>query len=374
MGADRYGWRIDTATAQHLVNVIPRRLKWKPAALVLISTFAVCAARAQAPSEDNMRPPSEDNMGVMTEDGFRTTQQPPNAGANGSTESAVGASRPGSGSAAAVAITNELFVGALATAPLVPAAQNLLLGRWHVTGGNLGTDLSSIGPLGSMSSGVLNSGCAQMFGKRVTFGPASFERIESDGHSEVLHVEYHGIGSTIAVLIKGSGTQPTLLRLSDPDHAVSALGCTLLRDQSEEEKRLANNATLRFQVGVTGPGGFTPLANAPLWVMMQDPQAAYRAAGLPLPEGVSLPTKLASDCQSLPVCQGDILATVKGALGLVMTDARGQAQTPPIRPGAYYVVGVSASQGKPLVWVRRINVQPGLNTVDLNQFNANSPR
>ncbi len=350
------------------------RLQWIRTAFFLFNALAVIAAHAQAPSEDNLHPRSEDNMGVMTEDGVRTTQSgnpPANIGAG----STGGAGRAGSGSTAAAQLANEFFVGSLATAPLVAADRNLLIGRWHASGGTAGTDLSGIGPLGEMAGGMLSGGCESMFGKEVTFGPASFERLDHDGRIEsVQHVEYHGTGSTIAVLLKGSGAQPMVMRLPDPDHAVSAMGCTLQREETEEERRQTHNATLQFQAGIAGPGAVTPLVNASLWVMMQDPQATYLAAGLPLPDGVSLQAKIASDCRSVPVCLGEIVATVKGALGRVMTDAQGHAQTPPMRPGAYYVVGVSASQGKPLIWVLPVVLQPGLNTVTLNQVNGRSPR
>ncbi|HEY3950950.1 hypothetical protein [Phenylobacterium sp.] len=366
--------------------------------LFLLATLVALPAVAGQPQT-----PSEDNLGVRTEDGVRTTdpryhQPQANIGGGGS-GGAVG--HPGSGSAAADALTNEIFNGVLAKAPLLSAAQNPLLGRWRTTGANPGMDLNSIGPLGQLSSGMLAGGCDSMFGKIVTFGPSSFERVGADGRAQVQqHVEYHGNPSRIAVLVKGSGSQPTIMSLSDPDHAVSAMGCTLQRDRSGGPGRtggqalasipgaqLANapmpraapppsgpaNATLRFQVGISVPGGFTPLVNAPLWLMTQDPQAAYAATGLPMPQGVSLPAKLASDCRSLPVCQSEIPAIVRGALGRVMTDAQGHAQTPQIPSGRYYVVGVSAIQGKPVVWVQPVNVQPGANTLTLDQLNGHTP-
>ena len=133
------------------------------------------------------------------------------------------------------------------------------------------------------------------------------------------------------------------------------------------------NAILKFQVGVSAPGSFIPLANAALWMMVQDPQATYMAAGLPLPSGVPLLAKLASDCRSGPVCQREILATIKGAIGRVRTDAQGHAQTPQIAAGRYYVVGVSNIQGRPLIWVQPVNVQAGMNVLTLDQLNGRSP-
>jgi hypothetical protein len=72
-----------------------------------------------------------------------------------------------------------------------------------------------------------------MFGKLMAFGPTSVERVTEDGRTQVeRHVEYHGQGSSIAVLSRESGSQPTILRLSDPDHATSAMGCTLQRGRT----------------------------------------------------------------------------------------------------------------------------------------------
>jgi hypothetical protein len=88
---------------------------------------------------------------------------------------------------------------------------------------------------------------------------------------------------------------------------------------------------------------------------------------------VPLLDRLASDCRSGPVCQSDIMATVKGALGRVVTDAQGHAQTPPLASGRYYVVGVSNIQGRPLIWAQPVNVRPGVNVLTLDQLNGRQP-
>jgi hypothetical protein len=83
--------------------------------------------------------------------------------------------------------------------------------------------------------------------------------------------------------------------------------------------------------------------------------------------------KVVSDCRSIPVCQAEVSAMVHGALGRVITDAQGQAHTPQIAAGRYYVVGVSNIQGMPVIWALPVNVQPGTNTVRLDQRNGHSP-
>src|SRR5581483_8856819 len=163
--------------------------------------FSVAAALAAFQAAAQPQTPSEDNMGVRTEDGYRTTDpryNHPQGNIGGSGGSGGGFGHPGSGSQAAVALSNQLLNGALADQPLVPAAQNPLIGRWRTTGGNLGGDLGSIGAFGQMSAGMLNDGCQAIFGKEVTFGPSSFERVGADGRKQVLqHVEYHGNATTM---------------------------------------------------------------------------------------------------------------------------------------------------------------------------------
>jgi hypothetical protein len=360
------------------------RLKSIAAALLVAGCLSATAAPAQV-SEDNMGTRSEDNMGVMTEDGFRTTQQSgggqPASGAYGGSSSAARGG-PGSGSAAAIGMTNELVTGALANEPLVPAAQNPLLGRWRTTGGNLGMDLSSIGPLGEMSSGMLAGGCESMFGKVAVFGPSSFERVTADGHTRVLrHVEYRGRGLTVAVLAPGTGAQPTILRLSDPNHATSAMGCTLERDASgggdpggrmrASARRMANGeGYLRMEIGSTGPAGFSPLANSHVWITREDPADVLAKAGYQAGPRGSTASTLAANCGTPFDCNQIFLKIGETAVQMLKPGPDGLGSSEPLSAGAYYVVALAPYQQKAMVWALPVSLRAGSNEFKLDQSNG----
>jgi hypothetical protein len=362
------------------------RLKAIAAALFLIASLSATSAMAQAGSEDNTGVRSEDNMGVMTEDGVRTTQPPRGGQSNiGGSAGAGSAGRggPGSGSAAAEGITNDLFGAALAKEPLVPAAQNPLLGRWRSIGADAGTDLSAIGPLGEMSTGLLAGGCQSMFGRMVVFGPSTFERVTPDGHTQVLHnVEYHGRGATIAVLARGTGVQPTVLRLSDLNHATSALGCVLQRDTtsagasgvrlaSASAPRLAaGEAYLRTTIGASGPGGFNPLANAHVWITREDPAAALAKAGYPGASRGSSATILAANCGTPIACNRIFYQIGGSAIQTFKPGPDGLGSSEPLAAGSYYVIAIAPYQAKAIVWAVPIALRPGANSLKLDQNNG----
>jgi hypothetical protein len=296
--------------------------------------------------------------------------------------------------------------------PAVPPSKNPLLGSWRLgayhaastqqLGQTLGAPLAGLMALGGGDgtnplSDFLEAGCQSIFGNgAITFEPDAFKMVNDDGRVEVHRAAYRSKGRDLVILTPDLGMiQSLFVGFTGHDHAVVAfLNCSLDRvgamGSPSNSKAVAGtgahlanlgqpppagpaNATMKFQVGVTASGGFTPLPHAPVWVLTQDPQATAAAAGLALPAGTSLLGKLASDCHSIEVCKTEIVAIVHGALGRVMTDVNGQAQTPQIPAGRYYVVGVSNIQGRPLIWVQPVSVRPGVNVVTLDQKNGRSP-
>ena len=124
-------------------------------------------------------------------------------------------------------------------------------------------------------------------------------------------------------------------------------------------------ALVRFQVGASAAGAFTPLGGAHLWVTPRDPVQALNAAGIQ-PIGSSL-AQLSYDCQVAWVCVRDFKVMTAGAIGVVTTDAAGHAQTSQIPAGRYFVIGYAAVKGGTLVWSSPMHVTSGANTVSLDQ-------
>lgn len=124
-------------------------------------------------------------------------------------------------------------------------------------------------------------------------------------------------------------------------------------------------ALVRFQVGASAAGAFTPLGGAHLWVTPRDPVEALNAAGIQ-PIGSSL-AQLSYDCQVAWVCVRDFKVMTAGAIGVVTTDAAGHAQTSQIPAGRYFVIGYAAVKGGTLVWSSPMRVTSGENTLSLDQ-------
>jgi hypothetical protein len=294
--------------------------------------------------------------------------------------------------------------------PAVPPSKNPLLGSWRLgayhapstqqLSQTLGAPLAALMSVGGDDganglSDFLQAGCESILGNgAITFEPDDFKMVNDQGRTEDHRAAYRARGKDLVVLTPDLGMiQSLFVGFTGHDHAVVAfLNCSLDREGAMRQTlpghpgsgaQLANsrqlppagsaNATMKFQIGVTAANGFTPLPHAPVWVMSQDPRTTAAAAGLVLPAGSSLVGRLASDCRSLDVCKTEIVAVVHGALGRVMSDANGQAQTPQIPAGNYYILGVSNIQGRPIIWVQPVSVHPGVNVVTLDQKNGRMP-
>lgn len=132
----------------------------------------------------------------------------------------------------------------------------------------------------------------------------------------------------------------------------------------------AEGAFVRFQVGASAPGPFTPLAGVHLWVTAEDPVRALTVAGIQ-PIGSSL-AQLTYDCQLAWVCVRDFKVMTAKAVGVYTTNAFGRAQTGTIPPGRYFVVGYGAYKGGTIVWSRPVHVQPGVNAVAIDQTDGSA--
>lgn len=127
----------------------------------------------------------------------------------------------------------------------------------------------------------------------------------------------------------------------------------------------AQVARLRFRVGATAAGAFTPLPGVHLWLTADDPVRALSAAGIQ-PIGSSL-AQLTYDCQLAWVCVRDFKVMTARAVGVYTTDAQGHAQTGALPPGRYFVIGFGAVKGATVVWAGPVRAQLGVNTVPIEQ-------
>jgi hypothetical protein len=282
--------------------------------------------------------------------------------------------------------------------PALAPARNPLLGRWKqvaskgvssqqlpgAVAGLPGADIAA-----NLFNATMAGGCKSIFGTGVVaFEPDSLQWVAADGHEEVLnHVAYRANGAEVVVITHDPGAIPALIfGFSNHDHAVVAfLNCTMERISAKPPApsamtapppktpappaSAATNSVLKFQVGIATPGNFAPLADIQIWVTPENPEEALVRAGYGTAGGGSLGEKFTADCRNPNNCVRDLKTMTAKALGAVRTDASGHAQTPSIPAGRYYLIGVSAYQGKPLLWATPVNLQPGANTVTLDQTN-----
>jgi hypothetical protein len=90
--------------------------------------------------------------------------------------------------------------------------------------------------------------------------------------------------------------------------------------------------------------------------------------------GGSLSARLLADCGDVVACTRDLTVMTAKALGSVLTDANGHAQTPTVPAGRYFLVGIAPYSGKVLFWSQPVNLQSGGNSVTLDQTNGSVVR
>ena len=276
--------------------------------------------------------------------------------------------------------------------PLLPPANNPLLGRWQQRAAKP-VDLGLLGALPGVSS-IVNSafagGCDSVFGKgRVAFTPTQFNWVAPDGHEEILnHVEYHTDGSNV-IVIPTDGDISFIFGFTDRDHAVVAFfGCRMEREGAKPAALAASTApqpaassapqqgTIMLRVGEKQGDRFSaPPAGTRIYVTPQDPDANLVKAGFVPDAATPVVEKLFAACKigqggSQEQCNRGLQAMVAGSLGFVDTDSEGQAETGAISPGRYYLVGFSPYKGHSLLWHLPVDVKAGANAVSLTPENG----
>ena len=285
-------------------------------------------------------------------------------------------------------------VGArLKSKPLLPAANNPLLGRWRQMAAKH-VELGLLGALPGAQSIVdasFGGGCESIFGKgTVAFTPTQFNWVAPDGHEEILnHVEYRSDGANVIVIPTDSDL-PLIFGLPNRDHAVVAfLGCRMEREGAKSTPAVARSAPagaaagseagqgiLKLKVGDMVDGRFSaPPAGTQIFVTPQDPDANLVKAGFTPGPGTPPIEKLFAACKvnqggNQAECSRGMQAMVAGALGAASTDPNGEAQTGALPVGRYYLVGFTPYKGHALMWHLPVDVKAGANAVNLSPQNG----
>ncbi len=281
----------------------------------------------------------------------------------------------------------------LKSKPLLPAANNPLIGRWRQTATKQ-VDLGILGALPGVQSivdGSFGGGCASIFGKgMVAFTPTQFNWVAADGHEEILNrVEYHSDGANVIVMPTDSDL-PLIFGLPNRDHAVVAfLGCRMEREgakptqvtalatpAADTARVSAAQGTLKLTVGDVVDGRLSsPPAGTRIFVTPQDPDANLVKAGFVPAPGTPPIEKLFAACKldqggSQAECTRGLQAMMAGALGIASTDSDGQAETGAVPVGRYFLVGFTPYKGHSLMWHLPVELKAGVNAVTLSSQNG----
>ena len=277
--------------------------------------------------------------------------------------------------------------------PLLPAANNPLIGRWRQTAAKhfeLGL-LGAVPGAQSMVDATFGGGCEGIFGKgRVAFTSTQFNWVAPDGHEEILNrVEYRSDGANVIVIPTDSDL-PLIFGLPDHDHAVVAfLGCRMEREGAKPTQVTAlpapagataaanaGQGTVKLKVGDIIEGRLSsPPAGTRIFVTPQDPDANLVKAGFTAAAGTPPVEKLFAACKvnqggNQADCARGMQAMIAGALGVASTDSNGEAETGALPLGRYYLVGFTPYKGHSLLWHLPVDVKAGVTAVSLSSQNG----
>ena len=132
------------------------------------------------------------------------------------------------------------------------------------------------------------------------------------------------------------------------------------------------NATLAITSGFAPqPGAPNPLAGHPYTLLRDSYPNIITKAGMTVPSGMSPYKFVANTCSSrTPECQKIIDAVKADAASAVRADANGTGNFPGVAPGTYYLMISTRYNNQALVWGQPIQLNPGPNSITLDQRNA----
>jgi hypothetical protein len=155
--------------------------------------------------------------------------------------------------------------------------------------------------------------------------------------------------------------------------ASAAPGNTVGNGAGNAAGNLAGDATLT--VTANFPAGANPLAGQSLVVMKDTFDNALRRGGAPIPEGRSaglLWMDLVAVCHQSPKdCANVSRMIAPYVAGQVKLDSNGKGATARAIPaGTYYITGSGVVNNRAIFWDLKVDLQPGANSVALDQRNG----
>ncbi len=333
--------------------------------------------RQQQIMQENARRQQEESLRVNTPS-TQGSSLAPQGGAAGA------AAYQGGSQAAAIEAARQQWL----KRPPLPPDRNPLLGKWTRPASTRPKSSDPFAQLGALVKGGL---CEALFGGG-TFEFRADRLVGSDERTreqELDRVEYRGDSKHVAVLpkttfrlilfdvespdrIRWSEQDCVLVRAGAATPAAAAPAATAAPAREATDVTAEKTAVLNLAAGFGGEGGaFSPLAGSKFIVLRHSVEVALASRGFRPPPGVPVYKGWVSACQTgAPGCAQGLQGVQADALGVLTTDARGGAHTPPLPAGTYYLFGSAKRGAQPVVWNHRVELKPGSNSVQLDQRNA----
>jgi hypothetical protein len=230
----------------------------------------------------------------------------------------------------------------------------------------------------------------------VLFGGGVFEfradrlvgKDERTPEQELDRVEYRGDAKHVVVLPKTTlkliefdfdgpdrvnwkGQNCTLVRVAQTPSASAAAPAKIASAAPSSASRNAAPASAVLTLSVGAPAADSKVAGRKLWVLKEDPQVALIKGGLrPTPDGSVLQDWMRACEKRAPACETGARALQAYSIGMATTDASGQAKTPALPTGRYWVLSDTKAGGKRLMWNEPVDLKEGGKSLTLDQRNA----
>ena len=305
---------------------------------------------------------------------------PATQGSSGAGRGAGGADRTGAEAASAARAMWE-------KRPALPPDRNPLLGQWTRPASTRTNSSDPFAAVFAMAKGGL---CEVLFGGGVfEFRPDRLVGIdERTREQELDRVEYRGDAKHVVVLPKKSfkliefdfegpdrinwaSQKCVLVRVGAASSSASAVKPATVATAATPSARSGSSAAgvITFSVGAPSPDN--NVAGRTLWVLKEDAQVALIKGGLKsTPYGSVLQNWMRACREKTPDCQKGVLALNAYSLGYIKTDANGNAVTPTLPAGRYWVLSDAKVGDKRLMWHELVDVKTGGQSVTLDQRNA----
>ncbi len=270
--------------------------------------------------------------------------------------------------------------------PPLPADRNPLLGKWTRPASSRTNSGNPFAQLGAMMNGGL---CEVLFGGAGVFEFKPDRLVGSDAQTketELDRVEYRGDAKHVVVIpqttlkliefdlegpnrINWAGQNCVLVRLASTPAASAAAAPPRIANAAPMQDATSSGGVLALSVSALSPAD--NVAGRKIWILKADPQFALIRGGLTsTPYGTVLQNWMRACHQKQQACAAGMQALQPYSVGFATLDANGQARSPHLPAGRYWVLSDAKVENKHVMWHQPVDVKGAAASLTLDQSNV----